>query len=439
MNLLLLCICFTSVLGGSLKLSFEQQSDKLKKRQDGDLGVYIQDRDDYFSVDLGFGSNNDTVTVLIDTGSADLWVPASNAVCSSNSDSYPYKGSSSSNASEPTDLCRANGTFDWQRSTTFHKNSTAFDITYADSTFAEGFFGMDSVHIGSTIINNAIFGVANQSDDVGVLGLGLPQLESSYDNYYNSTMYENFPQKLKSEGIIDRVLYSINLGYRYGEILFGAIDHSAHNGDLVTLPIQYSDNGIRDQFIVELDSILLTRPDEAPTLVSLNATVLLDTGSSYSWFPKETLKKLTKLLDGKKTKHGYFVNTTEAAYAYLQLSFGGTNILAPVAKSFSKYEPDMARLDYGQQGPYDGTDIVLGKDILRYMYLVYDLESLEISISKARSSIIYPGMPQGDVEIVGSDGKFNKSPSWNVDYDSGASFQSKVPFLLLMIYLMITL
>lgn len=47
----------------------------------------------------------------------------------------------------------------------------------------------------------------------GILGIGLAADESTFtDNGAGSAfMYENYPMKLKSEGFIDRVAYSVHL------------------------------------------------------------------------------------------------------------------------------------------------------------------------------------------------------------------------------------
>ncbi|GMF01343.1 unnamed protein product [Ambrosiozyma monospora] len=94
------------------------------KRRDGstDMIEYDLEYQRYFySVDVQIGSNGDNVTLLVDTGSSDMWVMSSamNGRCNT---------ASSSNLDSECDF----GTFNYNESSSFHNNETDFKISYND-------------------------------------------------------------------------------------------------------------------------------------------------------------------------------------------------------------------------------------------------------------------------------------------------------------------
>ena len=137
--------------------------------------------------------------------------------------------------------CTYYGSFNTENSDSFVRNDTeAFDISYADGTFASGIWGHDTVKIGNLSVKDLSFAVANQSSsDVGVLGIGLPGLEVTNDR--GGYMYENLPLKMKSDGVIKKALYSLYLSDvddETGSILFGAVDHAKYVQTLETLKLR---------------------------------------------------------------------------------------------------------------------------------------------------------------------------------------------------------
>lgn len=121
------------VLGGSLQLDLNYKPNNLKKRDDGKVELiptYEPDKGEFF-VELEFGSNKENFTVLIDTSSADLWIPSVNVNCTVD---YPSDVS----------VCPTKG-YSWKNSATFNLTSEDFNIHYDDGTVASGFFAQDTV------------------------------------------------------------------------------------------------------------------------------------------------------------------------------------------------------------------------------------------------------------------------------------------------------
>ncbi|RCK59364.1 Candidapepsin-9 [Candida viswanathii] len=424
MNLLLL-IYITIVYAGSLQLNLKPRPKTVSRIKIHDISLPAKQREGYYGIELGFGSENETVEVLLDTGSSDLWVPDASFVC----DLSAYAAEHDVNVSEVRLTCPTSS-FDWQQSTSFHNSQAEFRIVYGDGSAAVGFYGRDSVTMGDVVLNDTVFAVANSTDGQGIMGIGFPELEVSNLDPANASMYENFPHRLKSAGVTDRAIYSIQLtdDAPGGTILFGAVDRQKFVGDLVTLPV-LTPIGVRQRLIVQLDSVLLGEDGKIPTLIALTSNALIDTGSTESWFPQKTLQKMAELLDGEEKDDDYLVNSTVAENKKLYVTFLGLTIGVPV--NVEPIDSERSELHYGLQEKFQGIDIIIGQDILSKLYVVFDLESLEISMAQQSDS------KESDIELVGADGHFNKLSTYK-NYESSASSQAGVSVLLLLFSLLVT-
>lgn len=93
------------------------------------------------------GTPPQSLRLVLDTGSSDLW---SNAQNSSLCSSHP-------------DPCRVSGTYDAGASSSYNFVSSRFNITYADGSRATGDYVTDTLRIGGATIDNFQFGVAYHS------------------------------------------------------------------------------------------------------------------------------------------------------------------------------------------------------------------------------------------------------------------------------------
>ncbi|KAK6897676.1 Candidapepsin-10 [Candida tropicalis] len=412
-------LLITHVFGGLLQLDLNYKSNNLKKRDDGKVELipnYEPDQGEYF-VELEFGSNKENFTVIIDTGSADLWIPSVNANCSVD---YPSDVS----------ICPING-YNWKNSVTFNLTSEDFNIHYDDGTVASGFFAQDTVWVGNIEVKDTIFGIANKTDSSATLGIGLPVLEAGHKES-NKTTYPNFPQKLKLDGITNRVLYSIMLNHDHlkSSLLFGAVDHAKYLGELVTLPV-VTNSDLQSSMVVQLDSIELGTKESKITLVSENSNVQFDTGSTYSSFKPSFLKNLTQQLGGEEMDNVYFVNETAFNETELYFSFQNKTFAVPIMAQLTG--PNQNTLLYNNLPENSDLDIILGQDFMTQIYAVFDLEGLEVSIAPQS------GSSKSDIQVVGADGNFTKQSgdasetSGDSSEKSGASSIKNVSIYLLVV------
>lgn len=414
----LISVTLPLVVGGSLKLGF--------KVNDGNIQRLMK-RDNYFNMpllttknvgfyftELGVGSSDEKITVLIDTGSADLWITANDARCYKRADhevTSTTGAETSGWAVANSSACKNFGSFDWDGSLSFKRNTTDFDIVYADGTFANGFWGYDTVSIGNTIVNDVIFGVANQSSDImGTLGLGMPGVELPV--LRGQQAYENFPQKLKNQGIINRLIYSLYLNKvnaKSGTVLFGAIDHEKYKGELVTLLILTNFSLFKNQVIVNTDSLeVVGKNNDSPILYNQllsNMAILLDSGTTTSGFLKKTLTKLAESLGGGSMKSNYYVDCSLVSKASLLMKIKNSTIQMPMSDFVYSYYGLCYLSFFELESEENSSYIIFGQDFLRHLYVVFDLDGLEISLAQAYYT------KKEDIEVVGSDGRFNRTSS----------------------------
>lgn len=472
--LALLAACAATPQQGAVKLDFGV----LRGRLPGDLGQYrrggIVRRDDlaaltltneqtYYSANLKLGSDGQEVSVLVDTGSLDLWVMSSDVECtSSSSDYYAAKalaldnkrrilnlekelgsgsngqvnkratnsastvkpgvetvytvtggaGTTASTAAAGANTCTQDGSFNTDTSDSFSKNSTAseFYIEYADGTTATGFWGTDFVSILSANVSDVSFAVVNStSSDFGVMGIGLEGLESTYSlsNAYLAYTYENFPVRLKRSGAIKKVAYSLFLNdddSSSGLVLFGAVDHAKYSGQLTTVPIiniysGYYDNPIR--LDVVLDSISFETTSKNITNVNSSMAALLDSGTTYSYFPTWALEEFSSAL-GASYSSSAGLYAVDCDYnsddAYAVFNFSGAVIKVPLSELILDYQ-NKCYLSILEQSSTSSNGLeyaVLGDNFLRSAYVVYDLEDYQISLAQASYS------DQEDIEVISS-------------------------------------
>ena len=378
----------TVVFGGSLQFDLKRRSKSLNKRQDDDISLVPKPEDNEYCIELGFGSEKEKVQVIVDTGSSDLWVPVSNATCNTGT------------SSEAADCPKLR--YQWYKSTTLKMSSMPFYVQYGDNSSAEGLFCQDTVWIGDTAINNTTFGLGAIVDSVGTMGLGLPQMEGSILEF-NESAYPNFPQKLKMDGVIDRVLYSIMLNEDSSKssLLFGAVDHEKYSGELLTIPIM-TEEEYEDYMAISIDYIALAN-DKINQTLALETNVILDTGSTVSTFSNSVMQELAESLGGEVKDGQYYVDKSLADQSKLRFTFNNLTIETEVL--FAEVSEGEYALQYFNQPDDSIPAVILGQDVLTKIYAVFDLDGHEISIAPQS------GSTKSNIEVVGADGEFSKGSS----------------------------
>lgn len=356
------------------------------RRADGSETLVIQNKRTYYLAEFQLGLNNQLIGALIDTGLSDLWVGTKqNVLCSKSPNAGP---------GALQDFCTTTGVFDPSASTLWKVNLSAdpFAIAYGDTTAAFGVWGTDSISFGDMKIDEFLFAAANKLNSTqNVLGIGLARGEATYNmasNKANMYVYDNLPIRMVREGIIKRNVYLLYLNSAaadLGTVLFGAVDYAKIDGPLYTMPIILTGEELYTfRLAIEL-SLVVFRLLEY--LLQLYA-ITFDLGSTVLSMPSEMIQALTSgwSVDPELGSPYTLCSGLEADLNNLMtFAFGGFLVSIPLRNLVMKYgkkgDSDVCTLlmeDAGS-GP-----VILGDDIMRYLYIVYDLGNLEILVGVAK-------------------------------------------------------
>lgn len=400
------------------------------------LFMGLTNENTFYLSEIELGTPPQKVGVLVDTGSSDLWVVASNnTYCQSGTGGPLNKAIDRSSIINWNDLpkndnttlndsvnsvsaqnkatsggslidCSEYGTFTFQDSETFVSNDTSFSITYADKTFARGTWAHDDVIINGANVTDLSFAVCDDADNaMGVFGIGLAGLETTYSgssslsSFFSRSQYkyENLPLKLKSLGIIDYVGYSVylnNADAEFANILFGAVDTSKYTGDLVSFPIinSHKSQGYNEPIELEITLNSLTLVDnnakKQATVGSGAAPALLDTGTTLTYVPKAIHDTILELINAQYSSSiGYYiVRCSAVSDLSLNFNFQGFNVNIPFSDFLIQLSTTSGAISQscmvGLQ-PNSDDSFTLGDNFLRSVYMVTDYEKLEIALGVA--------------------------------------------------------
>ncbi|KAG5361751.1 putative aspartic-type endopeptidase OPSB [Yarrowia sp. C11] len=370
------------------------------------VGLSVARKQAYYETQIALGSPPQNLTVLLDTGSSDLWVLSKNVTCLPSG----YHAADSWNGVN----CANGGLFDAQASSSFRLNSSAnagykpgndktwpFQIAYGDASAANGLWGTDTVSLGGQKVADFDFGLAqNASSGLAVLGIGPAGNEASTDNTPPWT-YANLPHKLKNAGITSSTAYSLWLNDQHstrGSIMFGGYDRAKiQDGKLFTLPLVPTTNKETvTEFAVQLEAVTVDGKNYGE-----RSNVVLDSGTTMTILPKEQIDPIVQLVGASFSDevNSYIFNCSNGPSS-------GTVDFVFVDKSVISVQlSDLTSvLSYSDGSPdtyVDGTLVcvvnvqvagkkqpsILGASFLRSAYVIYDIDNEQISLGAAKFNV----------------------------------------------------
>ncbi|EIM83394.1 pepsinogen A, partial [Stereum hirsutum FP-91666 SS1] len=212
---------------------------------------------------INLGTPAQTLTVDVDTGSADLWVPVN---CQD---------------------CGGHKQFATSRSSTYENNNEGFSITYGSGQ-ASGTLATDVVSIGGLTVQKQAFGAVNQesedfhsSPNDGLIGMAFGSIASSG----KPTFFEN----LMMERQLAAPIFSIHLTRNQvqgSEVCFGCMDESKFSGPTRWIPVKS-----KTYWSVGMDAIVVN--DKA---AMTNIYAAIDTGTTLIYLPDRLAASFYKLI-----------------------------------------------------------------------------------------------------------------------------------------------
>ncbi|GAA5846218.1 hypothetical protein JCM9279_005863 [Rhodotorula babjevae] len=325
-------------------LETDQFNDQLAKGGHGvPLTNYLNAQ--YFS-EITLGTPPQSFKVILDTGSANLWVPSTR--CSSIA-------------------CFLHSKYDATASSTYKANGTEFKIQYGTGSL-EGVISNDVMTIGDLEIKKQDFAESTVEPGLtfafgkfdGILGL-------AYDTISVQHVVPPFYNML-NQGLLDEPVFAFWMGSDpdQGEATFGGVDERHYTGKIDYVPVRR-----KGYWEVELEKVKFG--DE--TLELENTGAAIDTGTSLIALPTDLAEIINRDIGAKKGWNGaYTVEcSTVPSLPSLTMYFGG-----------KPYQLDSKDYILEVQGTcmsaFQGLDIpapmgpiwIVGDVFLRKFYTVYD-------------------------------------------------------------------
>lgn len=331
--------------------------------------------DSEFLSPVQLGSNNDALNLLLDTGSADLWM--FNTDCSN---------------------CARSGhtLYNPSKSTTFKNTSSTFSLLYGDGSQTSGYLGFDTVTLAGAPIQAQSIDVAQKvSQNLvsnpmdGIMGLGFRSLTS---HNVNTPIDNMLAQKLIPKGQFG-VQFVKNYQWQGygggGQWTFGGYDSSVVSGPLTNVPLTQAQYWMVKMDQVSVGSVYSYTPTQ---------NVIVDSGTTLIMLDSQSVANIHNQLPGARVytdpssgsqHYQIFCNATANAYQgrrNVYFSLSGTKYAVPV--SDLAWYPESNGYCYSGIQPWSNNFGILGIMFLKNAYVVFDQDNKQIQVSK-RTDVNY--------------------------------------------------
>jgi len=319
----------------------------------------------YFG-EIDIGTPGQKFTVVMDTGSSNLWVPSTR--CNSIA-------------------CYLHRRYDATKSETFKENGTEFAIRYGTGSL-KGIISNDVLSIADLHVKKQDFGESVEEPGFtfavgrfdGILGLGYDTIAVQH---VVPPFYNMINQNLLDENKFAVWLGADPKGSVGGEIVFGGVDENHYKGD-----ITYADVIRKGYWEVELEKV--TFDDEDLRFETKRAAI--DTGSSLFALPVAEADEINNRIGAKKSYTGqYMVDCSVIdSLPELGLQFGGKTFKLRGVDYVLKVGSPFGGGEQCVSG-FMGLDIpapagplwIVGDVFLRKFYTVYDLEKNAVGFAQS--------------------------------------------------------
>ncbi|GAB5589502.1 aspartic proteinase precursor [Umbelopsis nana] len=312
--------------------------------------------------EIEIGTPGQTFSVVLDTGSSNLWVPSTH--CNSIA-------------------CFLHRRYDSTKSSTWKENGTEFAIQYGTGSL-EGFISNDVLKFGDLTVKEQDFAESVKEPGFtfalgrfdGILGLGYDRIsvKGVVPPFYN----------IVNRKLVDKPVFSFWLNddsdgeENGGEMIIGGVDKNHYSGD-----IHWSDVRRKGYWEIELENIKFG--DEYLDLDPIGAAI--DTGSSLMALPSTLADMLNKELGAKKNFAGQYVldcNTVQDLPEFC-LKFNGKDFCLDPEDYILNVQDQCISGFMGLDIPEPAGPIwIVGDVFLRKYVSVYDLGNDRVGLAKAR-------------------------------------------------------
>ncbi|KAF8802550.1 aspartic peptidase A1 [Phlegmacium glaucopus] len=332
------------------------------------LGLDIEARDVGYLATVQMGTPPRDFLILMDSGSADLWVGSENC------QSQAGGGCGNHNFLGP------------QSSSSFQDTNGPFSVTYGTGQVS-GTIVKDNVVIAGLSLTNHVFGVATEesvdfsSNQVPFDGLmGLAQSTLSQQNTLTPI------ESLASAGLVQDSIVSYKISrladnLNDGEITFGGLDNTKFDSNTLVNVHNVNTQGFWE---ANLDSASVNGTDAGLT----GRTTILDTGTTLMVLPDNDAAAIHKLIPGSAPdgQGGFTIPCTTNASVSLTYS-GQSFTIDPRDLAFQPLDPNNPQGDCVSGIASAGagaseTQWLVGDTFLKNAYFSTDVSKNTVSLAK---------------------------------------------------------
>ncbi|KAI0697574.1 acid protease [Cytidiella melzeri] len=340
---------------------------------------------------LAVGTPPVAFNVILDTGSADLWIAASNEQTTTNSNSE----------------AKGIALFSPQSSSTFHSLNQPFAIRYGSGA-AEGTLGEDEVQFAGFGLNQT-FAVVNQtSADLltsplsGLMGLGFSTIAASGATPFWQAL-------ATTSGALDQPLFAFQLT-RFsndtnaekleagGTFTLGNTNSSLFQGNIDFQPIP---SGAPGYWIQELTK--LTVNGQSVTLpTGEDAWSAIDTGTTGVGLPQSILSAVFSNVQGSEQRSDGYYEYPCAANPVVEVTWGSSSVSWPISSADFMLQQISEETCVAAFFPVDNTGssappMIWGDTFLKNVYSVYQYKPQQVGFAQLSNLAI--SQSSGDVPV----------------------------------------
>ncbi|KAK0406358.1 hypothetical protein QR680_018525 [Steinernema hermaphroditum] len=389
---------------GTWKAYLQQKEAQRQLYKGSVLKGYPQKVNDYGDMEylgnITIGTPPQPFLVVLDTGSANLWIPDSSCGQGSSNNNCPdYCSdpsfcniicdpsccSQSSRRAVFANACASKHKFDSSKSSTYKKNGQSWTIGYGDGSQVNGFLGQDTVSFGSgnpanqLTVPNTVVGQAtslNQnfvSDPTdGILGLGFTSLavDGVVPPFINAVNQKLVDQPIFTVWMEDR---GDQTGVYGGIFTYGDLD-TQHCGPVVA----YQPLSSATYFQFRMDGAA------AGSYSSQQGwDVISDTGTSFVGGPQDVVDALAQAVGAQQVDGGYTIDCNGQS-PDIVLTIGGKKYGISRKNYAVQVAPGQCEFGFFPMGSDGyGPAWILGDTFIREWCQVYDVGQQRIGFAKA--------------------------------------------------------
>jgi len=340
-----------------------EKSAKVSVSATGAYTVVINDyQDAQYYGSISIGTPAQSMKVVYDTGSSNLWV--SNIRPSLFSSHHRYQHG---------------------KSRTYVSNGTTFNIAYGSGPVA-GVYSRDKVNIGGVQLDNYLFA---EVDDVSGLGpaWGAGHFDGISGMGWDDISVDGVVTPLRAmvnSGHLDENVFAFYLGSggADGELLIGGVNSAHYTGDFTYVPLKSMTQGLFGYWELDMDDIQI-----GGSSVSSCRKGIVDSGTSLMVLPSEDIKGLASAVGAKVVS---IIPPFNKEYT-MTCGVGPDIDFIIAGKSYTLTNEDYA-LDSGGSClfAFQGMDIpapvgplaILGDVFMRAHYVKFDVDNKRMGFAK---------------------------------------------------------